>query len=190
MRLSICLATAWSVRTARKVFTHEDQKVEPLKELNMDTSVRIMFPGTNHNTGEVQHDCLPSLASMLRSQNLVMREGESPTLHVLWSTLTSGAIGASQFEELFILQSNSLDHVETAQGVANAGFTNHVDNPSMNQGMGHLHGMVIAAMVHPHQCIKVTARDTATQTMTPPNKRRKLMSVSPNTPPLPRFLPI
>ena len=119
-----------------------------------------------------------------------MREGESPTLHVLWSTVVAGAIGASQFEELFILQSNSLDHVQTVQGPANAGYTNHVDNPSMNQGMGHLHGMVIAAMVRPHQCIKVTARDKATQTMTPPNKRRKLMSVSPNTPPLPRFLPI
>ena len=67
-----------------------------------------------------------------------------------WSTVVAGAIGASQFEELFILQSNSLDHVETAQRAANAGFTNHVDNPSMNQGMGHLHGMVIAAMVRPH----------------------------------------
>ena len=109
-----------------------------------------------------------------------------------WSTVVAGAIGASQFEELFILQSNSLDHVETAQRAANAGFTNHVDNPSMNQGMGHLHGMVIAAMVRPHQCITITARDKATQTLhdspkSPSPKRRKLMSVNPNTPSLPRF---
>ena len=158
------------------------------------SSTRILFPGTDHDTTEVQNDCLISLANMLKSQNLVVREDESPTLHVLWSTLTAGAIGASQFEELFILQSSALDHVSTAQRAANAGFTNYVDNPSMNQGMGHLHGMVIAAMVRLHQCIKITARDKATQTtndspkcLSP--KRRKLMSVDPNTPPLPRFSP-
>ena len=157
----------------------------------MDTSARILFPGTNGYICEVTRDCLPSLVTMLRKQNLAMRAGDSPTLHVLWSTLTARAIGASQFEELFILQSNSVDHVETAQGAANAGFTNHVDNPSMNQGIGFLHGMVIAATVQPHQCIKMTARDKGTQTMTPPpSKRRKLVSVDPNTPPLPRFLPI
>ena len=50
---------------------------------------------------------------------------------------------------MFILQSNvnSLGHVQTAQRAANAGFTNYVDIPSMNQGKCHLHGMVIAAIV-------------------------------------------
>ena len=88
---------------------------------------------------------------MLKSQNLAMREGESPTLHVLWSTLTAGAIEASQFEELFILQSNAIDHVSTAQRAANAGFTNMVDNPSTNQGMGHLHA-VFSIAVSGHGC--------------------------------------
>ena len=151
-----------------------------LKELNMQqTCARILFPGTADYSDEVMMDCLPSLAHMLKSQNLTMREGESPTLHVLWSTTTSGAIGASQFEELFILQSNAIDHVSTAQRAANAGFTPMVDNPSTNQGDEHLHGMVIAAMVRPHQCIKITARDKSTQTeidspKSPSPKRRKL----------------
>ena len=83
------------------------------------TCARILFPGTVQFTTEVLNDCLPSLANMLKSQNLAMREGESPTLHVLWSTTTAGAIGASQFEELFILQSNAFDHVSTAQCMHN-----------------------------------------------------------------------
>ena len=168
VQLSICLATPWSLQRKHNTNSRYSYKSE---DLNMQaTCTRILFPGTDHSTTEVQSDCLPSLASMPRTQNLVMREGESPTLqcHVPWSTVVAGAIGASQFEELFILQSNSLDHVETIQRAGNAGYTNYVDNPSMNQGMRHLHGIMmvimIAAMVRPHQCIQIVARDKATPT--------------------------
>ena len=115
VQLSICLATAWSARKpSRKEFSRYGYKAE---QLNMQGKCApILFPGTDHSTTEVYENCLPALAKMLRTQNLVMREGESPTLHVLWSTVVAGAIGASQFEELFILQSNSLDHVQTVQG--------------------------------------------------------------------------
>jgi len=75
VRLSICLATPWSETQNRST-----GRLLLKNFLNIQgTCTRILYPGTDHFTTEVMNNCLPSLANMLKTQNLVMREGESPT---------------------------------------------------------------------------------------------------------------
>ena len=85
VQLPICLATPWSTSMTRYGNTNSRFSYRS-EELNMQaTCTRIRYPGTDHSSTEVQSGCLPSLGRMLRTQNLVMREGESSTLICMFS---------------------------------------------------------------------------------------------------------